>query len=98
MPESMSNHADTMERLVEALGQLAVTEQRLRALVMVAKEELAVRSDEWCGHSMMVLDKARELLEPECQRDLVGTDCRCPACEERRVEAAEYARESMEDR
>ena len=33
-----------------------------------------------------------------CQRDLIGNDCRCPACEERRVEAAEYAQEASEGR
>ena len=33
-----------------------------------------------------------------CQREDIGTDCRCPACEESKVEAAEAAQEASEGR
>jgi hypothetical protein len=33
----------------------------------------------------------------QCDRDYIGDDCRCSACEERKIDAAEYAREAMEE-
>ena len=33
-----------------------------------------------------------------CHRDLIGKGCRCPACEVRKVEAAEAAQEASEGR
>lgn len=33
-----------------------------------------------------------------CDRDFIGTDCRCPACEESKVAAAEAAQEASEGR
>ena len=55
---------------------------------MTNSDQLKVPEQSW--QRVMPLDP--------CQRDLIGNDCRCTACEERKVEAAEYAREAMEGR
>ena len=123
---------DLQRKLLAALGQLALTEQRLRDLVELIgaghPEDMCDECHEmrqYYGHNDSELGKmggwnaggqiighkffsyavepaaltaARTLLEPECQRDLIGNDCRCQACEERRVEAAEAAQEASEGR
>ena len=43
-------------------------------------------------------DPGMEKYVDHCQRDLIGNDCRCPACEMRKVEAAEYAQDGSEGR
>ena len=43
---------------------------------------------------LIMLDSAVDI----CDREWIGNDCRCQACEERKVEAAEYAREASEGR
>ena len=40
----------------------------------------------------------RRGMSPDCQREDIGNDCRCQACEERKMEQSEYDRERMEDR
>ena len=82
---------------------LALTEQRLRDLVALVEDSETITFEGILRYAVNASEfdawkAAFDIAREHCQRDLIGNDCRCVACEMRRVEAAEAAQEASEGR
>ena len=69
----------------------------LMAVIMVMFVAYSAHTERKLRKRLNELMKAKTL-DDKCDFDLIGFHCRCPACEMRKVEAAEFAQDGSEGR